>query len=154
MNPFSPGDRVQCKTKNRRNGNVVHIFCGDCEKCKDKKYHDCTNEPLNKVKVLASFPNEHGANKRFKYDYTELELEPPLPLKTERSAPDLSPRDIRPLGTVKLDVPLIVPDDELSEPELEVEEPVATVARNTDKPSYGMSFDQYVGLSQRMTRPI
>lgn len=154
MNPFSPGDRVQCKTKSRRNGYVIYTYCGECEKCKLKFFTDCTNEPLNKVKVLASFPVDSSSSKRFRYDYTELDFEVPLPFKKERRLADLSPRDIRPLGSIKLDIPLIVAEGDEDEPEIEVEEVEPIVVRELDKPARGMLLEEYIGLSQKMNRPI
>jgi hypothetical protein len=153
MNPFAPGDRVQCKQKNRRNGQVIEVFCGDCGKCKDRFYKDCTQEPLNRVKVIVSFPVEQG-QKRYRYDYSELSFEDPIPFKSAERSYDLSPRDIRPLGSAKVDVPLIVPDTDEGEPEMEVEEPTSTIDLNIHKPSYGMLLDDYLAGGQRMRRPI
>jgi len=111
MNPFSPDDRVQCKEKNRRNGTVLCIMCGFCEKCKTKPvdYKLCTAEDKDKNKVYVSYPD---SNKRFKYDFAELEVEPPLPIKPPQKVYDLSAKDIRPLGDAQISVPLIVSDDD------------------------------------------
>lgn len=152
MNPFSPGDRVLCKEKSRRNGTVLHIMCGVCEKCRTtpKNYALCTGTNEEKKKLLVSYSD----NKKYKYEYTELELEAPLPLKPATKVYDLSAKDIRPLGDATISVPLIVCDDE--EEEEQVEEPEETKRAITESKSNivdGMFFDQFLSL-QRMDRPI
>jgi len=147
MNPFSPGDRVQCKEKNRYNGTVMHIMCGICELClaMPRNYTLCVAE--DKTKVLVTYSN---SVKRFKYNYSELELEPPLPIKPAHKTYDLSAKDIRPLGDITISVPLIVPDgleeDEEGEDTCEVKQAI-------NKPMSGMFLDKFLS-EHTMERPI
>lgn len=156
MNPFSQDDRVQCKEKNRRNGTVLCIMCGKCEKCSIKpfsieNYKACTAQIEDKNKVYVSYSD---SNKRFKYDYIELEIEPPLPVKPPQKVYDLSAKDIRPLGDARISVPLIVCEDE--ENDNEIEEPVKQNEASIDNKQVvvsGMTFDAFLSFS-RMERPI
>lgn len=153
MNPFSPGDRVQCKEKNRRNGTVLFTMCGVCEKCRTtpKNYELCTAEDKDKGKVQVSYPE---SIKRYKYDYTELEVEPPLPVKPPQKVYDLSAKDIRPLGEARLSVPLIVSeDDENIEGEETVTDASEANIESSNEIPKGVFFDAF--LSQHtMERPI
>jgi hypothetical protein len=156
MNPFSPDDRVQCKEKNRRHGTVLCIMCGKCEKCSIKpfsieNYKLCTAKVEDKNKVYVSYPD---SNKRFKYDYIELEIEPPLPVKPPQKVYDLSAKDIRPLGDARISVPLIVSEDE--ENDDGAEEPFTqneAIIENKQVVVSGMTFDTFLSFS-RMERPI
>jgi hypothetical protein len=153
MNPFSPGDRVLCKEKSRRNGTVLYKMCGVCEKCRTmpKAYEQCTATEEEKKKLLVSYAD---SNKRYKYEYTELELEAPLPVKPPQKICDLSAKDIRPLGDATLSVPLIVCDDE--EEEEQHEEPNEENQADNEtrsKPLNGIFMDQFLSL-QQMERPI
>jgi len=153
MNPFSPDDRVQCKEKNRRNGTVLCIMCGTCEQCRGKptNYFLCSADNKDKLKVQVSYPD---SGKRFKYDYAELELEPPLPIKPPQKVYDLSAKDIRPLGDAMISVPLIVSDEEDDSESLtvapELEEEI--IEKRSDMPN-GICFDTFLSF-QRMERPI
>ena len=48
---FSIGDKVQYGPKNRINGKIISIFCGECDKCKEKKYGLCVDNNKLKCKV-------------------------------------------------------------------------------------------------------
>jgi len=174
MNPFQTGDRVQCKAKNRRHGTVVRIYCGKCEKCiTNNDTSNCVADAKDKVKVLASFFDGH-ATKRFKYDYSELEIEPPLPEKPIKKIYDFSPKDIRPLGDIVVDIPLIeyelgsvleIHDEDIievqeikheKEEEEEYEKQESRKHRfQTNLKSKGTFFDQFLRLSQNtMRKPV
>jgi hypothetical protein len=129
MNPFQIGDKVFAKEKNRRNGTVMHVMCGVCEKCSQKNYSECTAETKNKLLVHYS---DGTTNKRFKCEYTEVEAEPPLPFKAESKAYDLSPKEIRPLGSATLSLPLIE-DEESDENEIEVDIDVEELTTESEK---------------------
>ncbi len=126
LNPFKPGDRVQYKEKNRRNGLVLCIYCGTCINCTNKLLDKCDGAYKSRVAV-SFYESISGCSKQFKYHFSELELEPPAPPEPKVEitplprAYDFSPKDIRPLGDAKVDIPLIV-EDEYSEPEIDTDE--------------------------------
>lgn len=156
-NPFLPGDRVQCQAKNRHNGTVVYLYCDLCDKCKNKSYNQCEADQKDRNKVLASFYNPiTKSSKRYRYDYTELQLEPPLPLKEQEKSYDFSPRDIRPLGSARLNIPLIVSEgDDEDNVELEEELDLPTCNQpNGCKKYKGMILDDFLTFASDMRRPI
>lgn len=164
MNPFSVDDKVQAKASGKRNGTVVYIMCGTCDSCKSKNYSACVAEVKNRV--MASFREGEGY-KRFKYDYAELDLEPPLPTKPTPKTYDHSPKDVRHLGDVLLDVPLIVSEEDEPEDnsvdvvfEEEQQEEVKPASKLATKPTTkifspmtGMFFDKFLEV-EVMGRPI
>ena len=184
MNPFSAGDRVYAKEKDRHSV-VKYIMCGLCEKCGKKDYAECVSP--SKDKVLVTYYD--GMNyKRYKYNYWELELEKEEPTPTAAAATknyDFSPKEIRSLGDAILDIPPIVDEDEeleeeispdqidveidlssedneTSEIEAEVEEMMSmhstvhrqSVNQNAKRPAIGMFFDQFLVINQPMNRPV
>lgn len=151
MNPFKIGDRVQYKAKSRRNGTVIAIMCGICEKCKatPRNYAMCIGDEKNKVSVSYA-----DSSKRSKYDYTELELELPLPLKSNPKVFDWSPPDIRPLGDVRISVPLIVSDDEEEADDTVVPDKLEqTIIEPIKRLDNKTTLDEFL-MFRRMERPI
>jgi hypothetical protein len=151
---FATGDRVLCKAKNRRHGVVRYVYCNECTDCKDKRCNLCVAPDSKKTFVCASFTDDHGSKKSYRYENHELEREAPLPLKPEERVIDWSAKDIQPLGSMLLDVPLIVAEDAADS---EAEEETETAQNDTTpdvKPNMGMFFDAYAGMSSRMERPV
>lgn len=170
MNLFTPGDIVECKANGRRYGTVLCIFCGICINCNSKCFKICSADLDKKTKVLVEFPDSlyPTCSKKYRYEYDELALQSKSNTTVQSNSVsenikaleqpikqfNLTPKDVRPLGSASIDIPLITDSSE----ELEVEPVSGEIKQSHDKTNnrlpIGTSFDKYLQMFPKMSRPI
>lgn len=168
---FNVGEIVKYPPKNRRHGVVQYMFCGHCTNCQKEEASACTAAPHVKQRVCVRFPRGDGTYQQFRYDHCDLlydvpEFSPTTNATTttcsiavsapyitrDRKKCDLSPRDIRILEVVKIDIPLIDTlenDEEIAEEISEKEEEHDEITALPQRIRVGMTFDQYTCMDRR-----